>query len=204
MSFFMVAMAVSLSLTWLWERRIAIMPLITGIFVFVFGALTLYLQDETFIKMKPTLVNLLFGTALLAGLLIFKRPLMKLLFDGPFRLDDEGWTKLTFRWGLFFFFLAADDKNCRCTQYDLRHVLVPDCISLSAGSVPKLRWLPKTCAYRRLAEGKRLPQWHPLISGNPESVIDAGISIRHRAVSETLVHPDDVDNFRVKGEKRFW
>ena len=106
-AFFMVAMAVSLTLTWAWERRIAIMPLITGIFVFVFGTLTLYLQDETFIKMKPTLVNLLFGSALLIGLFVFKRPLMKLLFDGPFRLDDEGWRKLTFRWGLFFFFLAA-------------------------------------------------------------------------------------------------
>ena len=97
-----------------------------------------------------------------------------------------------------------DIDTCRCTQYHLRHVLVPDCISLSAGSVPKLRWLPKTCAYRRMAEGKSLPQWHPLISGNPESVTDAGISIRHRAVSETLVHPDDVESFMVKGEERFW
>jgi len=95
-----------------------------------------------------------------------------------------------------------DIETCHCTQYHLRHVLVPDCISLSAANIPKLRWLPKTCAYRRIAEGKDLPQWHTLISGNSESVYDAGISIRHHAVSETLVHPDDVDSFRVK--ERFW
>lgn len=93
-----------------------------------------------------------------------------------------------------------DIETCRCTQYDLRHVLVPDCIELSAASVPKLRWLPKSCAYRRIAQGKGLSDWHPLVSGDPDSVHRAGISIRHRAVSETLVHPDDVDNFRVRGD----
>ena len=105
-AFFMVAMAISLTITWILERRIAVMPLITGIFVFVFGALTLWLQDETFIKMKPTLVNVLFGSALLIALFVFNNPLMKLLFDGPFKLDNEGWRKLTFRWGCYFFFLA--------------------------------------------------------------------------------------------------
>lgn len=105
-AFFMVAMAISLSLTWYLERRLAIMPMVTAVFVFVFGALTLYLQDETFIKIKPTLVNILFGSALLVSLFAFKYPLMKLLFDGPFRLDETGWSKLTFRWACFFFFLA--------------------------------------------------------------------------------------------------
>lgn len=105
-AFFMVAMAISLTITWMLERRIAIMPLITGIFVFVFGGLTLWLKDETFIKMKPTIVNLLFGSALMIGLFVFKKPFMKLLFEGPFKLDDEGWYKLTFRWGCYFFFLA--------------------------------------------------------------------------------------------------
>jgi len=104
---FMVAMAISLTITWLLERRIAIMPLITGVFVFVFGALTLWLQDETFIKMKPTLVNVLFGSSLLIALFAFNRPLMKLLFEGPFQLDDKGWRKLSFRWGLYFLFLAV-------------------------------------------------------------------------------------------------
>ncbi len=105
-AFFMVAMAVSLTITWVLERRIAVMPLITGVMVFVFGGLTLYLQDEMFIKMKPTIVNLLFGTGLFIGLYVFKKPVMKILFEGPFHLDDEGWTKLTFRWACYFFFLA--------------------------------------------------------------------------------------------------
>ena len=103
----MVAMTISLALTWLLERRIAIMPLITGVMVLVFGGLTLYLQDETFIKVKPTIVNVLFGASILVALFAFKLPVMKILFDGPFRLDDEGWTKLSFRWGCYFLFLAV-------------------------------------------------------------------------------------------------
>nr|WP_075997506.1 septation protein A [Salaquimonas pukyongi] len=107
---FMVAMAISLTLTWIWERRLAVMPLITAVMVFIFGGLTLYLQDETFIKMKPTIVNILFGSALFIGLYVFGKPLLKLLFEGPFQLDDEGWTKLTFRWACFFFFLALANE----------------------------------------------------------------------------------------------
>lgn len=106
-AFFMVAMVISLAITWMLERRLAVMPLVTGIMVLVFGGLTLYLQDEIFIKMKPTIVNALFGVTLLSVLFIFKKPLLKILFDGPLNLDDEGWTKLTFRWGCFFFFLAV-------------------------------------------------------------------------------------------------
>lgn len=105
-AFFMVAMSISLILTWILERRVAIMPLVTFVMVMIFGALTLYLQDEWFIKVKPTIINIMFGVATLGVLYIFKVPTMKLLFDGPFRLDDEGWKKLTVRWGFFFFFLA--------------------------------------------------------------------------------------------------
>lgn len=104
---FMVAMAISLTLTWLLERRIAVMPLVTGVMVFVFGGLTLYLQDETFIKVKPTIVNILFGSTLLIGLFGFGKPMMKYLFDGAFKLEDAGWVKLSFRWGCYFFFLAV-------------------------------------------------------------------------------------------------
>ena len=97
-----IALAVSLALT----RRLPVMPFVTGIVVLVFGGLTLWLQDDVFIKMKPTIVNLLFGTILLGGLW-FGRPLLGYVFDSVFRLTDEGWRKLTFRWGLFFFVLAA-------------------------------------------------------------------------------------------------
>ena len=102
---FMIATALSLGISWIMVRSLPIMPLVSGVIVFVFGALTLWLQDETFIKMKPTIVNSLFGTVLLGGLL-FGRSLLGYVFDQAFRLDAEGWRKLTFRWGLFFFFLA--------------------------------------------------------------------------------------------------
>ncbi len=82
------------------------MPLVSGIVVFVFGALTLFLQNDTFIKMKPTIVNALFGAMLLGGL-AFGKSLLGYVFDSAFRLDAEGWRKLTLRWGLFFFFLAV-------------------------------------------------------------------------------------------------
>lgn len=106
-AFFMVAMTVSLIITWIFERKIALMPLITFVMVVIFGLLTLYLQDDFFIKVKPTIINTMFGVTILGVLFIFKKPVMKLLFDGPFRLDDEGWTKLSFRWGCFFLFLAV-------------------------------------------------------------------------------------------------
>jgi intracellular septation protein len=100
-----IALVASLALT----RRLPIMPVVTGIVVLVFGGLTLALQDEVFIKMKPTIVNLLFGSTLLGGLL-FGRPLLGYVFDTVFKLDDEGWRKLTFRWGVFFFFLAIANE----------------------------------------------------------------------------------------------
>lgn len=107
---FMVAMAISLTLTWILERRLAVMPLVTGIMVFVFGGLTLYLQDETFIKVKPTIVNVMFGSVLLGALAIKGIPLMRYLFESAFRLDHEGWVKLSFRWGCYFFFLALANE----------------------------------------------------------------------------------------------
>ncbi|RST88267.1 septation protein A [Aquibium carbonis] len=102
---FMVATAISLSVSWLMVRSLPIMPLVSGVVVFVFGALTLYLQDEIFIKMKPTIVNTLFGAVLLGGL-FFGKSLLGYVFDEAFKLDAEGWRKLTLRWGLFFLFLA--------------------------------------------------------------------------------------------------
>ncbi len=77
-----------------------------------------------------------------------------------------------------------DLGNCRCTRYPERSRLVPDCITLTPDIIPKLRWMPKTCAYRLLSEGKSLPWWHPLLSGDPDTVHQAGISVRGRAISE--------------------
>lgn len=103
---FMVAMAISLLLSWMLLKRVAVMPLVTGIVVLVFGSLTLIFQDATFIKMKPTIVNSLFGAVLLGGLL-FGQSLLRYVFGDVYRLKDRGWWILTWRWGAFFFVLAA-------------------------------------------------------------------------------------------------
>jgi intracellular septation protein len=103
---FMAAMAVSLLLSRAWLGRLPVMPIITFGFVLVFGGLTLWLKDETFIKMKPTIVNCLFG-AILGGGLLFGKSLLAHVLDQAFRLDAEGWRKLTLRWSIFFFVLAA-------------------------------------------------------------------------------------------------
>jgi intracellular septation protein len=103
---FMAATVISLIASRVLLRKIPIMPLITGVFVLTFGALTLLLQDDLFIKLKPTIVNLLFASALFGGLL-FERPLMKILLGDVIHLQDEGWRKLSFRWACFFLFLAV-------------------------------------------------------------------------------------------------
>ncbi|HEY0031793.1 MAG TPA: septation protein A [Devosia sp.] len=103
---FMVAMTVSLVLTWLILKKVAIMPLVTGAVVLVFGGLTLWLQDDTFIKIKPTITNGLFAAVLLGGLL-FGQSLLKYVFGDVYKLRPEGWSKLTLNWGLFFVVLAV-------------------------------------------------------------------------------------------------
>ncbi len=103
---FMVATLVALVLSWRLLKRVPVMPLVSGVVVLVFGSLTLILQDELFIKLKPTIVNSLFGTVLLGGLL-FGRSLLGVVFDSVFDLDAAGWRALTLRWGIFFFALAA-------------------------------------------------------------------------------------------------
>ena len=106
---FMVATGVALVVSWMLTRTLPIMPLVSGIVVFVFGALTLWLQDDVFIKMKPTIVNTLFGVVLLGGL-AFGKSLLGYVFGSAFKLDAEGWRKLTLRWGAFFLFLAVANE----------------------------------------------------------------------------------------------
>lgn len=86
-----------------------------------------------------------------------------------------------------------DEAACSCSDYANRSVLVPHCVQLTMSNVADFQWLPTTCAYRLRAAGVPLPLWHPLESGNKESVHDAGISIRGRAVSDEFVHPDGYD-----------
>ncbi|WP_237152975.1 septation protein A [Oryzibacter oryziterrae] len=112
---FMAAVAAALIASWVLTRRLAIMPLVTGVVVAVFGTLTIVLHDDTFIKLKPTIVNGLFGVILLGGL-AFGKALLGYVFDSAFKLDETGWRKLTFRWGLFFLFLAVLNEVIWRTQ----------------------------------------------------------------------------------------
>lgn len=80
-----------------------------------------------------------------------------------------------------------DLETCRCSHYENRRTLVPECVVLTPGMRDEMRWLPETCAYRLLSEGKALPSWHPLITGNPDSTRDAGMSVRNRVVPESEV-----------------
>ena len=84
-----------------------------------------------------------------------------------------------------------DPDRCRCTDYAARKEQVPDCIKLTPGNIEALEWMPPSCAYRRLHEGKDLPHWHPLITGDPDSVHRAGISVRGQTISEAVLADEE-------------
>ncbi|HEX4028412.1 MAG TPA: septation protein A [Rhizomicrobium sp.] len=107
---FIVAVLVALGLGYLIEKRLSPIPLFTAVLVVIFGGLTLYLQNEVFIKMKPTVLYGFFGAVLLGGL-AFNRLFIKYVFAQAFELDERGWKKLTVRWGLFFLCLAVINET---------------------------------------------------------------------------------------------
>jgi uncharacterized cysteine cluster protein YcgN (CxxCxxCC family) len=87
--------------------------------------------------------------------------------------------------------------SCQCSDYENRHASVPDCVVIKPDELHQIRWLPKTCAYRRLAEGRGLAWWHPLVSGTTETVHQAGVSVRGQARSEKRVQPDAIEKYIV-------
>jgi intracellular septation protein len=112
---FMAAIVIALAVAYALTRHLPIMPLVTAVVVVVFGTLTLVLHDELFIKVKPTIIYVLFGSVLLAGL-AFGKSLLGIVFDSVFHLSDEGWRKLTLRWALFFLALAVLNELVWRTQ----------------------------------------------------------------------------------------
>jgi len=109
---FIVATVLALVVSFALTRKLPLMPFVTAIVVVVFGGLTLWLKNDTFIKLKPTIIYLLFGGTLLGGL-AFGRSFIGYVFDAVFKLTDEGWRKLTLRWGLFFLALAVLNEIVR-------------------------------------------------------------------------------------------
>lgn len=103
---FMAATAVSLGVSYALSRTLPVMPMVSGAFVLVFGGLTLYLADETFIKLKPTIVNTLFA-AILGGGMLFRKLLIKVVLESAIQMTDTGWLILTKAWTAFFLFLAV-------------------------------------------------------------------------------------------------
>ena len=112
---FMAAILIALALAYALTRHLPIMPLVTAVVVVVFGSLTLVLHDELFIKVKPTIIYVLFGGVLLGGL-AFGKSLLGVVFDSVFHLTEEGWRKLTLRWALFFLVLAVLNEMVWRTQ----------------------------------------------------------------------------------------
>ena len=112
---FMVAILVALVISYALTRRLPMMALVSAVVVLVFGSLTLILQDETFIKLKPTIIYLLFAGTLFGGLM-FGKSLLAVVFDQMFNLTEQGWRKLTFRWALFFLALAVLNEAIWRTQ----------------------------------------------------------------------------------------
>ena len=112
---FMVAILVALAVSYWLTRRLPIMAVVSGVIVTVFGGLTLFLHDETFIKVKPTIIYALFSVTLFGGL-IFRKPLLEVVFDSVFNLTEEGWRKLTVRWTVFFAVMAVLNEAVWRTQ----------------------------------------------------------------------------------------
>jgi uncharacterized protein len=99
--------------------------------------------------------------------------LMKLEYEDTGEID---WTNVACH--------QLDHKTCRCKAYALRRVLVEDCVSLTPDNIDQITWLPATCGYRLVNEGRDLYWWHPLVSGDPDTVHEAGISVRGRIIAE--------------------
>ena len=113
---FIVATLIALTVVWLLEKKIPMVPLLSGIFITLFGGLTIYFDNPVFIYIKPTIINILFGLALLFGKFFTNEPILKKMLGKSMQLTDEGWKILNFRWVYFFFGLALINEVIWRTQ----------------------------------------------------------------------------------------
>lgn len=113
--FFMIASVIAIPIAWYIDKKVPWMPIVTGTFILFFGGLTLFFHDDEFIKMKPTIINIVFSSILLVGLR-FKKLFLKMAMSSAFKLDDKIWRKLTLRWSFFFIFLAVINEAIWRTQ----------------------------------------------------------------------------------------
>lgn len=111
------------------------------------------------------------------------------------KLEDEESQELAYTRVICRYF---DEKSCQCQVYEQRLTLVPQCVKLSPQNLKDLPWMPSTCAYRLLYEGKELPDWHPLLSGNRQAIAESGNTVTGKVISEEYVHQDGYDEHIVK------
>ena len=113
---FVIATLIALVVIYFLEKKISMVPLTSGILITLFGGLTIYFDNKVFFYMKPTIINLLFAGILFFGKYVTKKPLLKIFFQNAINLEDEGWKKLSYRWILFFIFIAILNEIVWRTQ----------------------------------------------------------------------------------------
>jgi len=139
---FILATLISLVVFYFLEKRIPVMPLISGVLITLFGGLTIYFDNKIFFYMKPTIINLLFAAVLFFGKYFTQKPLLKIFFKNTLSLNDEGWEKLNFRWIVFFLFVAIINEAVWRTQSEVFWVnfkvwgLMPISFLFAASQVP--------------------------------------------------------------------
>ena len=139
---FIVATLISLLAVYFLEKKVPMVPLLSGVLITLFGGLTLYFDNKIFFYMKPTIINLLFATVLLFGKYFTQKPLLKIFFQNAFNLEDEGWNKLNYRWMGFFLFVALLNEIVWRTQSEVFWVnfkvwgLLPISFLFAASQIP--------------------------------------------------------------------
>ena len=142
---FIIATLIALAVVYFLEKRIPMMPLLSGVIITLFGGLTLYFDNKIFFYMKPTIINLLFAAVLFFGKYFTQKPLLKIFFQNAFNLKDEGWKKLNYRWISFFLFVAILNEIVWRTQSELFWVnfkvwgLLPITILFTVSTIPVIK-----------------------------------------------------------------